>query len=33
VVRLDPRHRQARKELEATSPGDSVLVTLKKLLG
>jgi Domain of unknown function (DUF4388) len=32
VVRLDPRHQQARKELEATSPGDSVLVSLKKLL-
>jgi len=32
VVRLDPRHRQARKELEVTSPGDSVLVSLKKLL-
>jgi len=32
VVRLDPRHRQARKEIEVTSPGDSVLVSLKKLL-
>ncbi len=33
VVRLDPRHKLARRELEATSPNDSVLVTLKKLLG
>lgn len=33
VLRLDPRHQQARKELEMSSPRDSVLVTLKKLLG
>jgi tetratricopeptide (TPR) repeat protein len=33
VVRLDPRHKRARAELEASSPQDSVLVTLKKLLG
>jgi Tfp pilus assembly protein PilF len=33
VLRLDSRHEQARKELEMTSPRDSVLVTLRKLLG
>ena len=32
VVRLDPRHKQARAELEATSPDDSVLVSLKRML-
>ena len=32
VIRLDPHHKQARAELAAASPNDSVLVSLKKLL-
>jgi Flp pilus assembly protein TadD len=31
AVRLSPRHRQARSELEVLSPRDSALVNLKKL--
>ena len=31
AVRLNPRHRQARQELEALSPRDSALTSLKKL--
>ena len=31
AVRLDPRHRNARAELEALSPKDSALTSLKKL--
>jgi tetratricopeptide (TPR) repeat protein len=31
AVRLDPRHKQAREELEALSPKDSALTSLKKL--
>jgi len=31
AVRLSPRHRQARQELEALSPRDSALTSLKKL--
>jgi Flp pilus assembly protein TadD len=31
AVRLDPRHRAARAELEALSPKDSALTSLKKL--
>jgi hypothetical protein len=33
VVRLDPRHKLARAELESLSPRDSALTSLKKLLG
>jgi cytochrome c-type biogenesis protein CcmH/NrfG len=32
VLRLDPGHELARKELEASAPRDSVLKTLSKLL-
>jgi Flp pilus assembly protein TadD len=32
AVRLNPRHKMARQELEALSPKDSVLTSLKKLL-
>ena len=31
AVRLNPRHKQARQELEAMSPKDSALTSLKKL--
>ena len=31
AVRLNPRHAAARKELEALSPKDSALTSLKKL--
>jgi hypothetical protein len=31
AVRLNPRHRQARQELEALSPKDNALTSLKKL--
>jgi tetratricopeptide (TPR) repeat protein len=31
AVRLNPRHRMARQELEALSPKDSALTNLKKL--
>jgi hypothetical protein len=31
AVRLNPRHRLARAELEVLSPKDSALVSLKKL--
>jgi hypothetical protein len=31
AVRLDPRHRAARSELEALSPKDTALTSLKKL--
>jgi tetratricopeptide (TPR) repeat protein len=31
AVRLNPRHKQARTELEAMSPKDSALTSLKKL--
>ena len=31
AVRLNPRHRAAREELEALSPRDSALKSLKKL--
>ena len=32
AVRLNPRHKMARQELETLSPKDSVLTSLKKLL-
>jgi Flp pilus assembly protein TadD len=32
AVRLNPRHKMARQELEVLSPKDSVLTSLKKLL-
>jgi hypothetical protein len=31
TLSLDPRHKQARQELEALSPKDSALTTLRKL--
>ena len=31
AVRLNPRHRNARQELEALSPKDTALSSLKKL--
>jgi hypothetical protein len=31
AVRLNPRHAMAREELEALSPKDSALTSLKKL--
>ena len=33
AVRLSPRHRAARRELEALSPKDSALTSLRKLFG